>query len=38
MEHLADRYARKTGCLPDQNVFLRDDYLTCNVEVLAAQT
>ncbi len=33
---LADRYALKTGCIPGQNVFLRDDYLGCDVEALMA--
>lgn len=34
LEHLAECYARKTGCQPGQNVFLREDYQACCVSVL----
>lgn len=35
-QHLADRYAHNTGCMPGQNVFLREDYEACNVGALMA--
>jgi len=38
VEFLADRYALRTGCIPGHNVFLRDDYQGCDVEVLMAGT
>ena len=36
VEFLADRYSSRTGCVPDHNVFLREDYLACDVETLMA--
>ncbi|TKW66242.1 MAG: ATP-binding protein [Paracoccus denitrificans] len=36
--HMAQRYAAKTGCLPGQNVFERDDYEKCNVAQLMAES
>jgi hypothetical protein len=34
VQHLADCYARKTGCIPGFNVFLKDDFLSCDVSKL----
>jgi hypothetical protein len=34
VEHLADCYARKTGCIPGFNVFLQDDFFDCDVSNL----
>lgn len=37
VEHLADCYARKTGCIPGFNVFLQDDFFDCDVSTLMPQ-
>jgi hypothetical protein len=36
VDHLAERYALKTGCMPGNNVFIREDYRDCEVAVLEA--
>lgn len=37
LDDLVDRYAFRTGCMPGQNVFLRDDYRECTAGLLMAE-
>lgn len=36
IDHLAEAYEKKTWCTPAHNVFIRDDYMECNVKELMA--